>query len=72
MASAQMRCIVSGESAGPWGKFGGIGLRWANLPYVLAVDVATNQATAPRLMETRNAEWQQIARGRRDPTQTET
>ena len=72
LASAQMRFIIAGESAGAWGMFGGIGLKWANLHYVFAVGVTTNQATAARLMEARNAECQQTARGRRDPTQTET
>ena len=64
--ATQLRCIAAGELAGARHEFGGIGPLLANLATVGSVAFASNQESAAKLREARNAEWRRLAIGRRD------
>ena len=62
----QLRCIVAGELAGALDDFGGVGPQQTDSADVAIVAFASNQEAAAKLRDAQNAEWRQLATGRRD------
>ena len=68
MFFTQTRFILAGDLQGVRDIFGGIGAQRTNFAQIALAGLTRNQETTAAVLDARNADWQQLARDRRDIT----
>ena len=64
LALAYLRYIISGDLAGAWTKFGGLGALLTNLASAMELSMLQNMETACRFERAQGAAWNHLARER--------